>query len=66
MRHDNPVYAAMVYSMDESLGKIVDALQAQGVLDNTVIIFFFRQWWIVQLWHTGKAIGHFQFSIASR
>ncbi|MGV8827220.1 MAG: sulfatase [Breznakibacter sp.] len=40
MRHDNPVYAAMVYSMDESLGKIVDALQTQGVLDNTVIIFF--------------------------
>lgn len=40
MRQDDPVYAAMIYSMDESLGQIVDFLEEKGELDNTIIVFF--------------------------
>lgn len=32
-------YAAMVTSIDDSLGRIMDALEQQGELDNTVIVF---------------------------
>ncbi|MDB4297590.1 sulfatase-like hydrolase/transferase [Flavobacteriaceae bacterium] len=35
---DVAVYAAMVKSMDESLGAIVAKLKAEGVYDNTIII----------------------------
>ncbi|PWD98435.1 sulfatase [Marinilabilia rubra] len=40
MHQDDPVYAAMVYSMDESLGQIKQTLKELGQLDNTIIIFF--------------------------
>ncbi|WP_321281757.1 sulfatase [Marinifilum fragile] len=40
MRQDDPVYAAMIYSMDESLGKITKTLEKLGQLDNTIIFFF--------------------------
>lgn len=35
----NTVYAAMIGSMDESLGRIMSALDKKGVLGNTLIIF---------------------------
>jgi arylsulfatase A-like enzyme len=40
-RHDNSTYAAMIYSLDESIGKIRDCLATLGdsVANNTVIIF---------------------------
>ncbi|MHB9028295.1 MAG: sulfatase-like hydrolase/transferase, partial [Candidatus Latescibacterota bacterium] len=34
------VYAAMVDRMDRNIGRIVDALERSGKLDNTVIFFF--------------------------
>jgi arylsulfatase A len=37
-RHRNPAYAAMVQSLDESVGRIWAALEAAGVADNTLII----------------------------
>ena len=37
--HSNPTYAAMVRSLDESVGAIRHALDEMGVADNTVIIF---------------------------
>lgn len=40
MHQDDPVYAAMIYSMDESLGRITQTLEKQGQLENTIIIFF--------------------------
>lgn len=36
---DNPVYAAMVQSTDESIGRVTKKLEALGVSDNTAVIF---------------------------
>lgn len=38
-KHNNPVYAAMVQSLDESVGLIIKSLEETGQLDNTLIIF---------------------------
>ncbi len=35
----NPVYAGMLETLDEVVGRIVNALDEAGILDNTVIIF---------------------------
>ncbi|MGA0039665.1 MAG: sulfatase [Pirellulales bacterium] len=34
-----PVYAAMVESIDESVGRVLAVLEAQGIAQNTVVIF---------------------------
>ncbi|TWU38548.1 sulfatase [Novipirellula artificiosorum] len=38
-RQGKPVYAAMVESIDDSVGRVLNALRASGKDDNTVIIF---------------------------
>ncbi|HEX5106677.1 MAG TPA: sulfatase [Pirellulaceae bacterium] len=38
-RQDNVQFAAMVEAMDESLGRVVEKLQALGLADNTIVIF---------------------------
>jgi arylsulfatase A-like enzyme len=35
----NPYYSAMVESIDEGVGKIVETLREKGVINNTIIIF---------------------------
>ena len=37
--HDNPVYAALIQSMDENVGRVLDALRESGRWENTLIIF---------------------------
>ncbi len=32
-------YAAMIESMDSAIGQVLDALEAQGIADNTLVIF---------------------------
>ncbi|WP_082795676.1 sulfatase [Flammeovirga sp. SJP92] len=39
MHQNNPVYGAMVASVDESLGRIVKTLKAKGMYENTIIVF---------------------------
>jgi len=39
LKHHDPVYAAMVEAMDESLGRIREALVRTGIADRTIIIF---------------------------
>lgn len=39
-RQDNPIYGAMIKSIDKSLGDIVKALEDKGISDNTIILFF--------------------------
>ncbi|EDM28522.1 putative secreted sulfatase ydeN precursor [Lentisphaera araneosa HTCC2155] len=38
-KHKNPVYAAMVQSLDESVGRVLDKLDELGIADNTIVIF---------------------------
>ena len=38
LRQDNAIYAAMIESVDESLGKLVQTLKQEGIYDNTVIV----------------------------
>jgi arylsulfatase A-like enzyme len=35
----NPVYAGLLYSVDENVGRIMAALQQAGIADNTVLVF---------------------------
>ena len=36
----SPTYAAMIESMDDSVGKLLDALDRLGIADRTVVVFF--------------------------
>ncbi len=36
---NHPVYAAMVGSVDDSVGKVLDKLEALGLSENTIIVF---------------------------
>jgi len=37
--HNNPTYAAMIYSVDESVGRVMQTLDDLKLADNTVLIF---------------------------
>lgn len=37
--HNNPTYAAMIYSVDQSVGRIMKTLDELKLADNTVLIF---------------------------
>ncbi len=37
--HNNPVYAAMIASMDENTGRILDVLDELGLAENTLVVF---------------------------
>jgi arylsulfatase A len=39
LRHSNPTYAAMVHTMDEAVGTVVDAVDRLGLAEETLIIF---------------------------
>jgi arylsulfatase A-like enzyme len=36
----NPVYAGMVEVMDDAVGRLLETLEEEGILDNTIIVFF--------------------------
>lgn len=37
-QQDHPVYAAMIESVDEGVGKLIQTLKKQGIYDNTIIV----------------------------
>lgn len=39
LNHTNPTYAAMVHSLDENVGRILDHLDKRGLADNTIVVF---------------------------
>ncbi len=36
---DCPIYGGMIESMDDAVGRVLDALEQQGLADNTIVIF---------------------------
>ncbi len=36
----SPTYAAMVHSLDEAVGKLLDEIDRLGIADNTIIVFY--------------------------
>lgn len=36
----DPIYAAMIESLDENIGRLLDALEEAGLTDDTVVVFF--------------------------
>ena len=38
--HNNPAYAAMIESVDQSVGRVMNKLDELGLTDNTVVFFF--------------------------
>ena len=36
----SPTYAAMVHSLDDAVGSLLDALDTEGIADETVIVFY--------------------------
>lgn len=39
LRHRNATYAAMVHSLDESVGRVLDCLEQQGIAERTLVVF---------------------------
>jgi len=37
--HDNPIYAAMLEKVDDSIGRVVEILAELGIADNTMVVF---------------------------
>jgi len=40
MLHQNAEYAAMVHSLDQNIGRILDKIRELGVADHTIVMFF--------------------------
>lgn len=38
--HNHVTYAAMVESTDQSVGRVLEELEKQGISDNTIVVFF--------------------------
>jgi len=39
MHHQNPVYAAMIHTLDENIGRIMARLEERGLADHTLLVF---------------------------
>jgi arylsulfatase A-like enzyme len=39
MKHQNTGYAAMIKSLDENVGRVLDHLKGHNLLDNTIVVF---------------------------
>ncbi len=39
-RHNNPTYAGLIEHLDDSVGRILQTLEAEGIAENTIVIFF--------------------------
>ena len=39
-KQQSPTYAAMVHSLDDAVGSLLDTLDAEGLTDDTVVVFY--------------------------
>ena len=37
---DNPVYAAMIETLDNNIGRLITYLDAEGLMENTILVFY--------------------------
>ena len=37
--HNNPIYAAMIETMDQAVGNVMEAVERNGIAENTLIVF---------------------------
>jgi arylsulfatase A-like enzyme len=56
MRHTNPTYAAMVQSMDENVGRILQSLEKRGVSDRTIVIFTSDNGGLINKWGSNYVV----------
>lgn len=40
LRQDNPEYASMVAAVDQSVGQLMEALEDEAIMENTIVVFF--------------------------
>ena len=38
--HKNPIYAAMIEKLDDSVGRICQVIKTLGIADRTIVIFY--------------------------
>ncbi|HKK63890.1 MAG TPA: sulfatase [Bacteroidales bacterium] len=38
--YTNPVYAGMIESLDQNVGKLIDSLEHHNIIENTIIVFY--------------------------
>jgi arylsulfatase A-like enzyme len=55
MRHKNATYAAMVHSLDENVGRVLDRLEETKIADRTVVVFFSDNGGYINPWR-GQAV----------
>lgn len=58
-RHGNPVMAAMLKSLDDSLGRVMEALDELNLSDNTIVVFFSDNGGNIHSWSTATEQGHY-------
>jgi len=39
LRHNDPGYAAMIESLDQNVGKVLDAIESSGIVNDTIVLF---------------------------
>ena len=61
----NAIYAAMIEAIDNSLGRIMDKLEAVGLDDNTMIVFFSDNGGLVKRFDNKPAIADRRMNIYS-
>jgi len=59
MHHQNADYAAMVYSLDENIGRIVNKIDELGIAENTILIFISDNGGFIGEWTSQKVTNNF-------
>jgi len=61
----NPIYAAMIESLDDSVGRIVAALEVNGLSENTLLVFASDNGALTQRWLRRRSKHRTLFEITS-
>lgn len=53
---NHPIYAAMVEHVDQSVGRILKTLDAEGIAGNTLVIFYSDNGAVLETFYSGEAV----------